>query len=62
MDREVKEERSKRVTLRDTLKDRKRSANGIVNFDRGRVVVIGAEREMNKGRRKVGMLKNMVQP
>jgi len=62
LDREVKEERSKRVTLRDTLKDRKRSANGIVNFDRGGAVVIGAEREMNKGRRKVGMLKNMVQP
>jgi len=39
-----------------------RTGKGVPMVYRGGAVVIGAEREMNKGRRKVGMLKNMVQP
>jgi hypothetical protein len=44
------------------LKDRERSANSVVNFNRGETVMIGAERKINKRGWKKGMLKNIVQP
>ena len=44
------------------MKDRERSANSVVNFNRDEMVMIGAERKINKRGWKKEMLKNIVQP